>query len=154
MSVMARMFNMMRTKGEKKKELSAAGELALQRTFPMYLRPAADVLALERFETHEALREAREQFEPGMKVIFVTQTWLSSTHNDNSKNEKCQLLQRVLRRAAAGESSVMVRFEIVASNGLPKENLRKILQNGLLFIVPVLVILSLKCLEGLVLGKV
>jgi len=85
----------------------------------MYVLPVAEVLQLERFGTHEELRGRLVEYTAGMKVIFVTQTWLSAKHNDNSKNEKCQLLQRVLRRAMAGESKVEVRFEIVA-HGLDK----------------------------------
>ena len=52
------------------------------------------------------------EFKVGMKVIFVSQTWLSFKHNDNSKNEKASLLKKLLRRALAGDCKVTPRFEV------------------------------------------
>ena len=85
----------------------------LKRTFPMMVLPIKNVLALQRFKTHEELKQQLVEVTDGMKVIFVSQTWLAKSHNDDAANSKCTLLKELLRKGAAGELKVNVRFEVV-----------------------------------------
>lgn len=98
--------------GRKAKNIVADGDLGLQRTFPMMVLPVAEVLALERFPRHEEVKEKLVEFKAGMKVIFISQTWLSFAHNDNEQNDKAKLLKKLLQRAIAGQCKVTVRFEV------------------------------------------
>ena len=68
----------------------------------MYVMPVAQVLALDRLPMHEAVRDRLVAWEPGMTTVFVSQTWLSTAHPDNGRNEKLRLLQSFLRSTASG----------------------------------------------------
>lgn len=79
-----------------------------KRPFPMYVLKIADVLDLERMQTHEEMTRRGKliEFQPGMKVLFVSHTWLHSSHPDSPSNVKLILLQDVLRKFVAGKIRV------------------------------------------------
>ena len=85
-----------------------AEEAGLARGYPMLALPVREVLQLERFPKHEDIKDKLVEIHEGMKVIFISQTWLTKDHNDNAANEKCQLLKRVLSRAIEGRLNVQV----------------------------------------------
>ena len=83
------------------------GNATAATAFPMFVLPAARVLALDRIPTHEAFRSELVEWRPDMVVLFVSQTWLARNHPDNAENAKLVLLQRFLRDAAAGKKSIL-----------------------------------------------
>ena len=56
----------------------------MKATFPMYVLPAARIIALERLPTHEEIRDELVEWREGMTTLFVSQTWLSNAHPDNA----------------------------------------------------------------------
>ena len=76
-------------------------------TYPMHVLPMATAMKLERLPTHEAIRSNLVEWKEGMVVLFVSQTWLSYAHPDNTNNDKLRLLQVFLSNAAAGTKNIL-----------------------------------------------
>ena len=66
-----------------------ADRAGFKASFPMYVLPVREVLKLDRFLQHEQLKDKLVEAQDGMKIVFVSQTWLTHAHNDNAANDKC-----------------------------------------------------------------
>ena len=74
-------------------------ELGFTRTFPMYVLPVAEVLALTRIRTHGLDKLV---VDAGMgDAAFISQTWLGRSHP--IPTAQLHLLQKLLRKMSAGK---------------------------------------------------
>ena len=70
----------------------------LERQFPMFVLPFDDLLALESFAPHEEMRPQLVEWKAGMgDVLFVSHTWLGSSHPD-PHGLKLHLVQHLVKR--------------------------------------------------------
>ena len=91
----------------------------ISRQYPMYVMPIEAVLKLERIPTHEEAFAQLIEWEPSMgDAMFVSHTWLTFKHPDNSANIKLRTLQGLLRNCVAGKLKVPPNVFTAALAGL------------------------------------
>lgn len=75
--------------------------------YPLFAMPVREALRLTKLDPHEKLlSDGRiRQYEPGMKVIFISHQWLSDNHPDPHM-EQFKVLQRCLRNIINGKTCV------------------------------------------------
>ena len=78
------------------------------RAYPMWVMRVRVVLQLDRFLPHEELLASDRlvSWSIGMKVIFVSHTWLRYKFPDTDNNDKLRLLQMLLRKMLSGQLPV------------------------------------------------
>lgn len=90
---------------ERTKTMEAAAP-SLVRSYPMFVLPIDEVLALDRMKPHEELEDVLVEWDDGMgDVLFVSHTWLGYNHPD-PEGCKLTLLQTLLRRMRSGTLSI------------------------------------------------
>ena len=90
----------------------------MEASFPMYVLPVDAVHSLQRIPPHEEARHLLRPWSEGMVTLFVSHTWLSSEHPDNSENSKLKLLQAFLRSAGSKDIHADYTLELAMGNQL------------------------------------
>ena len=78
----------------------------------MYVLSAERVLTLERLPTHEEIMSELVEWNKTMPTLFVSQTWLTYGHPDNSSNIKLNSLKSFLRNAVNGKKPILPTWEL------------------------------------------
>jgi len=85
--------------------------------FTMFVLPVTVVLELGRIPKHEEIFDKLEVWQEGMETLFVSHTWLSRGHPDDTKNQKLQLLRAFLASATAGAMEIPPDYTLEVTIG-------------------------------------